>query len=129
GGTAPYTFAIDAAPPGLSLSPGGTLSGTPTSDGSFGFTIVATDANGATGEGAYTLEVDPPHIEITPASLPDGTVGTPYSAVIAATGGLAPYTFEHGGDLPDGLILDVSSGVLSGTPASEGSFSFSVQAS
>src|SRR5690606_7086476 len=129
GGTAPYTFTIDTPPPGLTLAPDGTLSGTPASDGSFAFDIFATDALGATGSRAYSLDVAPPVIAIAPASLADGAVGTPYNAIISASGGLAPYTFENIGDLPDGLSLDALSGVLSGTPTTEGSFSFSVQAS
>ncbi|HET7655632.1 MAG TPA: putative Ig domain-containing protein [Luteimonas sp.] len=129
GGTAPYTFTIDTPPPGLTLAPDGTLAGTPASEGSFAFDIIATDALGSTGSRAYALDVGPPLIAVSPASLPDGSVGTPYNAVVSASGGLAPYTFENIGDLPDGLSLDALSGVLSGTPTAEGSFSFSVQAS
>ncbi len=129
GGTAPYTFTIDTPPPGLTLAPDGTLAGTPASEGSFAFDIIATDALGSTGSRAYALDVGPPLIAVSPASLPDGSIGTPYNAVVSASGGLAPYTFENIGDLPDGLSLDALSGVLSGTPTAEGSFSFSVQAS
>jgi large repetitive protein len=47
GGTAPYTFApIGTLPPGLTLTGGGLLSGTPTACGRYVFTITATDANG-----------------------------------------------------------------------------------
>jgi hypothetical protein len=44
-------------PNGLSLS-GSTLSGTPTQSGSFGITITATDPNGASAQGAFTLTVN-----------------------------------------------------------------------
>ncbi|MBF9140881.1 T9SS type A sorting domain-containing protein [Hymenobacter properus] len=51
GGTAPYTYAITAGavPAGLSLSSGGTLSGTPTASGTFNFRVTATDNSAAPG--------------------------------------------------------------------------------
>ena len=54
GGTAPYTYAITAGalPSGLSLSSSGTIAGTPTTNGTFNFTVTATDAS--TGSGPYT---------------------------------------------------------------------------
>ncbi|MBB2488233.1 putative Ig domain-containing protein, partial [Mitsuaria sp. WAJ17] len=59
GGTAPYSYAVTAGalPAGVSLSAGGTLSGTPTAGGSFAFTVTATDAGGFTGSRAYSLSV------------------------------------------------------------------------
>jgi hypothetical protein len=59
GGTAPYVFTVSAGglPNGLSLSPGGTLSGTPSFGGTFGFTIKATDANGCMGARAYAIVI------------------------------------------------------------------------
>lgn len=58
GGTSPYTYsAVGQLPPGLSLTSGGLLAGTPTSSGPFGLTIVATDANTNTGSKTYSLQV------------------------------------------------------------------------
>jgi len=75
GGAAPYGYAITAGalPPGLTLSPTGQLSGTPTSAGSFSFTVTATDAHGQTGSFAYTLNIGAPTIVVAPATLPDAT--------------------------------------------------------
>ena len=57
GGTAPYTFAVTAGalPPGLGLSTGGALAGTPTASGSFAFSVAATDVTGCVGTAPYTL--------------------------------------------------------------------------
>jgi hypothetical protein len=57
GGTAPYTFAVTSGslPPGLSLTAGGLLSGTPTEIGSYTFTITATDAVGCQGSRTYSM--------------------------------------------------------------------------
>ncbi|HUO76433.1 MAG TPA: putative Ig domain-containing protein, partial [Thermodesulfovibrionales bacterium] len=71
GGTAPYTYSIatGSLPAGVALSSGGVLSGTPTTSGTFNFTVKATDANGCTGAGAYTWTVaGTPKISISPAS-------------------------------------------------------------
>ena len=59
GGTAPYTFTLDAGtlPTGMTLSAEGALSGTPSATGSFEVTIRATDALGFSGTRAYALTV------------------------------------------------------------------------
>lgn len=58
---APRTQGFDVVagtlPPGLTLSVGGALSGTPTLGGTYNFTIQGEDANGFVAERAYTLVV------------------------------------------------------------------------
>lgn len=60
GGAAPYTFTVvsGSVPPGLALSPGGTLAGTPTVAANYDFTVRATDSNGFTGQRDYTVVVE-----------------------------------------------------------------------
>jgi uncharacterized repeat protein (TIGR01451 family) len=131
GGTAAYSYAIGAGtlPPGLSLSTGGALAGTPTGVGTFNFTVIATDANGFTGSRAYSFTITAPTITLTPAALPGAVLGTAYSQTVTASGGTMPYTYSIGsGALPTGLALNASSGVLSGTPTAAGTFSFTVKA-
>lgn len=57
GGLAPYTFTFISGnlPPGLNLAMNGSLSGTPTSTGTFNFTAQATDGANFTGTRAYSL--------------------------------------------------------------------------
>ncbi len=59
GGTAAYAFALGggALPAGIRLAGDGTLAGTPTADGSFNFTVIATDALGFTGNATYAWTV------------------------------------------------------------------------
>ena len=55
-------------------------------------------------------------LTITLTQLPRGSVGTPYSQNIGASGGQTPYTWSiQSGNLPDGLTLN-QSGIISGTP-------------
>jgi hypothetical protein len=64
----------------------------------------------------------------TTSPLPAGILGTAYVATLAASGGTSPYTWSVvSGTLPAGLVLS-RTGVISGTPTSAGSTSFTVQA-
>lgn len=61
-----------------------------------------------------------PAITLSPPTLPNGTVGVPYSQTITASGGTAPYVFSvTAGALPAGLTL-TPGGLLSGTPTTAG---------
>jgi large repetitive protein len=130
GGTGPYTFAVTAGslPPGLSLAAGGTLSGTPTSVGSYSFTVTATDSLNATGSQAFSVTVSPAVVDIQPGSLSPASRGVFYAALLTASGGTAPYTFAvTSGSLPAGLSL-AATGQLSGTPGATGSYTFTATA-
>ena len=66
---------------------------------------------------------------ITTDSLPNGTEGTSYSQTLTATG-TAPITWSvTSGSLPTGLTLNESTGLISGTPTSQGTSNFTVTAS
>jgi len=136
GGAPPYTFdTLPGHPPpaGLALDPvTGELFGIPTTAGIFPFTIVAIDSNFCKASLLYNLLVSPnncPGFTFDPPLLPDGIEGSFYSAVVAASGGVEPYTYQvTTGALPPGLALDPDSGVLSGTPTTAGIFTFTISA-
>ena len=121
GGSGSYTWSISAGslPPGLTLS-GSTISGTPTATGTASFTVTVTDTSPTplTATQAFSIIVVSV-LTITTTSLPPGQVGVPYSQALAATGGTGPYTWSVTfGRLPNGLSLNPSTGVISGTPTS-----------
>jgi hypothetical protein len=103
-------------PPGMSLGPGGEISGTPTATGSFGFTVGATDSNGCRGTRDYKLRVIVcPPIAISPASLPAATVKQPYQQILAPSDGTPPFVFTaKDSSLPPGLRLSGTGTVLYG---------------
>ena len=126
GGTSPIVFTLNGGtlPAGMSLSPDGFLSGTPTTSAFYGLSIRATDAEGRTAVGVFTVTI----AQITTAtSLPDGATGSPYSQSLAETGAVLPVTWTViAGALPDGLNLSTA-GLISGIPTLNGDFSFTAQ--
>lgn len=52
-----------------------------------------------------------------------GTVGVPYSFTPSTSGGMTPYTFALTGTKPPGLNFSTSTGALSGTPTTAGTYS------
>ncbi len=59
----------------------------------------------------------PTPLMITAAALPNGQVKNPYTSTLTATGGTVPYSWTlTSGTFPDGLSLDGTTGVISGTP-------------
>lgn len=129
GGTNPTTYTAGTGlPPGLTLATNGTLSGTPTTPGTYTFTITATSQFGCTGTRTYTLTIGCQSITITPLSLPTGNNGIPYSQNISSTGGTGTIDYTvSSGTLPPGVTLALN-GTLSGTPGAPGTFIFTVTA-
>ena len=124
GGIGTVTWAISAGslPPGLAIAPstGSTvnISGTPTTQGTFPFTVKVTDSLGQADTRALSITINlPPAINITTASLPGGSIGQAYSQTLAATGGTGARAWTiSAGTLPAGLTLNGTTGVISGTP-------------
>lgn len=132
GGTTPYSWSISsgALPGGLSLnSSTGTISGTPTTSGSFTFTVDVTDAGSVTVGASLGITVNVVPLVITSSTLPSGVQGSSYSATISTSGGTPPVTFAVTTGTPNaGLTLNASTGVISGTPTATGSSTFTITA-
>ena len=135
GGTAPYTFAVSSGtlPTGLTLNPTtGVINGSPTTAGTFTFTITATDVNGCSGSRLYEITIAASGcavITLSPTTLPPGQVNTLYNQAVTASGGTPAYTYSvASGALPTGLTLNPATGVISGVPLATGLFNFTIRA-
>jgi large repetitive protein len=133
-------------PAGLSISSSGLITGTPTSSGGTEPWITVHDLTAAEGgngwcggdnhserQFAFTVAAG---LSIQNQSVPGGTVGQPYSQTLTALaitntsqpGSPASATWSiQSGTLPAGVTFS-SAGVLSGTPTTEGSYTFVVRA-
>ena len=126
GGSGSYTISLGGGslPDGLTLSPDGGVSGTPKTPGSFSFSAVATDSEGASGSGSFAIIILAAPLNITGGPGSSVPVGTPISITFGGTGGVPPYRFNPGGGLPPGTSF--AKDTLSGTPTTVGSFGFSI---
>jgi hypothetical protein len=154
----PYSFVLltGSLPPGLSLASNGPITGTPTQSGSWTFGVELQDnpepnsvpgnptpnpywckTRGTCAQREFTITIDPGLRIVTNAIPQLASVGTPYSVTLEAqlvtnlnppTGSApGPLTWSViGGALPPGLTL--TNGIISGTPTTEGAYSFKVQA-
>ena len=121
------------SPPGLALSADGTLTGVPTVPGTYSFTLAVT-ANTEDGQVTVyergSITIRPGAVSILSACpLQDGTVGTPYSVALQASGSSSGYswTVDDPYSLPPGVGLS-SSGQLAGTPLAPGTYIFNLHA-
>ena len=135
-GTLTWSITVGSLPPGLTIGPSltgpsVTISGTPTSQGTFNFTVRVTDTLGQFATRALSITINlpaPPNITIT--TLPAGTIGQNYNQAVLATG-TGPLTFNivspGTGTLPPGLNLNTSTGTITGAPTATGTFPFTVR--
>jgi hypothetical protein len=129
GGAPPYSMSIRGGlPPGITFS-NGVFSGAPTSIGVFEFTVILADSASNSIERAYRIVVPSDLRLVTQGPLAGGTAGTAYTTTFTASGGVTPYVWTASGNVPPGLTLGRSTGVLSGTPNAAGQFTFVVRVS
>lgn len=135
---ATWTLLSGALPGGMTLSANGVLSGTPNSPSKGSFTVRAT-YHSATGDQVYTIPVQVV-ITLASATAPQGIVGQEYSGFnlkpLLTAPGLADFSpadatwaLQSGSSLPEGLTLNTSTGVISGTPSAAATGSVTIVAS
>ena len=134
GGVQPlkWTLLSGTLPAGMSLNNAGTIFGTPTTGGTSNFTVKVTDSSTAPGGGLSTQQSFSLTVvgllTVPSASLPNGRVGTPYSASLPVSGGTPPLAWSlYSGSLPSGLVMQQTTGAITGTPTIQGSASFTVR--
>jgi Putative Ig domain len=123
GGNPPYTWRLVSGtlPPGLNLSDKGLISGTPTSTGSFTYTLRLTDSEGTWVENTYTQNVFATAGTISfvlqVSQIPEFGQNQHVGFTPFVQGGTLPWTFTITG-LPNGVTYDPTTGIISGTPTS-----------
>lgn len=142
----PYQYRIlnGALPGGLSLSSSGLISGVPTGSGTALFWVELSDEDPpsqiwcrpATAQRQFSITIEA-GLSINQNGVPGGTIGQPYAQTLTASqvtalnppsGPQVNATWSvQSGALPPGIALSTD-GVLSGTPTTEGSYQFVVQA-
>jgi hypothetical protein len=121
----PTSYNATSLPNGLSVNTStGVISGTPTATGSSNVTISATNAGG-TGSATLVLTVNPPAPVISSPLTASGTAGSSFSYQITATNSPTSYNATN---LPNGLSVNTSTGVISGTPTATGSSNVTISA-
>ena len=131
GGGAGFTFraVADSLPRGVTLSPDGTVSGSPDmGPGQYPFTVAVSHPSGLAGTVELVFTILPARMAFAARPLPTATRGRLYRARFVVTGGSAPYRFRIvDSRLPRGLRL-LATGVVTGRAAHSGRFRFTVEA-
>ncbi len=128
-----FTFSLSSGSPplpnGLSLDSAGDLSGQPTTNGVYHFSVHVVDGNNNFTDQQLTLTITNPPLQVLTSTLPDATEGFFYSTSLDASGGTPPYVWSlspHSAMLPPNITIDTN-GVISGTPTIVNTYIFTVR--
>lgn len=118
GGGYSWVLAAGTLPSGLTLSPGGVISGTPLGAGTSTFRVQATDSGGRSATAKLSIGVIQA-LAVHSWTLPDAEVGVTYAAQLQAVGGSAPLIWSLAGE-PASWLTVSATGILTGTPNAPG---------
>lgn len=121
GSASSWKLSAGSLPSGLTLTSNGTITGTPTTQGVWTFTVLASDGSRSDTK-QLTLSVVAP-VTVHAGALPPALVGTHFTTQLVAAGGTGAYTYSLlDGTLPAGLTFDTTTGVITGVARTAGTF-------
>jgi hypothetical protein len=130
--TGSLSYSATGLPTGLSISSStGVISGTASTAGSYSVTVTGKDSTGPSGSATFTWTVGSAAntVTVTNPGSQAGTVGTTASLQISASDSASGQTLSYGATgLPAGLSIGSSTGLISGTPTTAGTYSVTVTA-
>ena len=130
--TGSLSYKASGLPAGLSInSTTGVISGTTKTAGTSSVTVTGTDSTGPSGSATFTWNIGTTSntVTVTNPGSQAGTVGTAASLQIAATDSASGQTLTYSAtDLPAGLSISSTTGLISGTPTTAATSSVTVTA-
>lgn len=116
-GAPPYVWSATGLPDGLAIDfTTGTITGDPTTAGTYSVTVTANDTASGSASVTLPLVILAAGLRINGLTLQPGHVGEPYPAIaFTGNGGAGTYHWTAT-NLPDGMFLDEAAGALFGTP-------------
>ena len=123
-GTVSWSKASGNLPPGLTLSTTGAITGIATADGTYSFTVKASDSGNPpqTATAQEVIQVAEPIKITSPATMPDACVDRPYAFAPQSSGGVPPLSWGFTSNMWVSISLDNSTGAFSGTASVTGTF-------
>ena len=133
GGSGSYVWSLSSGtlPPGVTLSPDGSLSGVPTTPGTSSFIVRVADAQNAalTASMSYSIPVQAAVKILAPPARLTPVRNTPFAYAFVAANIVGSQVWTFSGSLPQGLTFNTTSGILSGTPKTGGSTTIQITVS
>ncbi|HEX3956286.1 MAG TPA: putative Ig domain-containing protein [Trebonia sp.] len=134
--TGTLSYSASGLPTGLSLSSStGVISGTASTAGTYSVTLTGKDSSGPSGSASFTWTIGSGGgsggnmVTVTNPGSQSTTVGTAASLQISASDSASGQTLTYSASgLPAGLSISSSTGLVSGTPTTAGSYSVTVTA-
>lgn len=123
GGSPPLSWSVASVSPAATVSVGGgLLVATFPTNATYTISVKLTDGSGVSVTKSFRVAVAAALAITTPTSLPNGELGLPYTTVTATRSGGTPGFAWSATNLPPGVTINPTTGLISGTPTAFGEY-------